>query len=79
MADNKIVLMGNGFALPHWRNRLDAVGVKYWMTDFERRDNALPDEVDVAIDELRWLLAGCSGMIDAHFLLGKLGRVANAA
>ena len=29
-------------------------------------------EFDVAIDELRWLLGGCSGMIDAHFLLGKL-------
>ena len=29
-------------------------------------------EIDIAIDELRWLLAGCSEMISAHFLLGKL-------
>lgn len=29
-------------------------------------------EVDVAIDELRWLLDHCHDMIEAHFLLGKL-------
>jgi len=29
-------------------------------------------EIDIAIDELRWLLAGCSEMMEAHFLLGKL-------
>jgi len=29
-------------------------------------------EADIAIDELRWLLDGCSEMIAAHFLLGKL-------
>ncbi len=29
-------------------------------------------ETDIAIDELRWILADCSDMIAAHFLLGKL-------
>lgn len=29
-------------------------------------------EVDVAIDELRWLLAGCGDFIQAHRLLGEL-------
>jgi len=29
-------------------------------------------EPDVAIDELRWLLEGCSDMIEAHVLLGQL-------
>lgn len=29
-------------------------------------------ELDAAIDELRWLLNGCSEMLEAHFLLGKL-------
>ncbi|MEM9353000.1 MAG: hypothetical protein AAGA92_08300 [Planctomycetota bacterium] len=29
-------------------------------------------EGDVAVDELRWLVGGCSEMIEAHFLLGKL-------
>src|SRR6185312_13203117 len=29
-------------------------------------------EVEVAIDELRWLLGGCSDFIDAHKLLGEL-------
>jgi hypothetical protein len=29
-------------------------------------------EFDVAQDELRWLLSGCSDCIDAHFMLGEL-------
>lgn len=29
-------------------------------------------EADIAINELRWLLEGCSEMMEAHFLLGKL-------
>jgi len=29
-------------------------------------------EVDIAIDELRWLLNGCSEFVDAHRLLGEL-------
>lgn len=30
------------------------------------------DEIDIAIDELRWLLNGCSDFIDAHKTLGEL-------
>lgn len=30
------------------------------------------DEIDVAIDELRWLLSGCSDFIEAHKTLGEL-------
>lgn len=30
------------------------------------------EEVEIAIDELRWLLDGCSDFIDAHRLLGEL-------
>ncbi len=30
------------------------------------------DEVDVALDELRWLVSGCSEFIEAHVLLGEL-------
>ena len=29
-------------------------------------------EADIAIDEIRWLLSGCSDFIDAHGLLGML-------
>ena len=29
-------------------------------------------ETDVAVDELRWLLDGCSDMLEAHTLLGEL-------
>ena len=29
-------------------------------------------EFDAAIDELRWLLADCNELLEAHFLLGKL-------
>lgn len=29
-------------------------------------------ELDVAQDELRWLLSGCSDFLDAHLLLGEL-------
>ena len=31
-------------------------------------------ETDVAVDELRWLLSGCSEFIAAHVLLGDLAR-----
>jgi hypothetical protein len=30
------------------------------------------DELDIAIDELRWLLNGCSDFVDAHKTLGEL-------
>lgn len=32
-------------------------------------------EVEVAVDELRWLLGGCSDFIDAHKALGELALV----
>lgn len=35
------------------------------------------DEIDIAIDELRWLLGGCSDFIDAHKLLGELALAEN--
>jgi len=31
-------------------------------------------EMDVALDELRWLLSGCGEFIAAHVLLGKVAR-----
>ena len=34
-------------------------------------------EVDVAVDELRWLLSGCSDFVDAHRLLGELALSEN--
>jgi hypothetical protein len=34
-------------------------------------------ETDVAVDELRWLLSGCSDFIAAHVLLGDLARNAS--
>jgi hypothetical protein len=30
-------------------------------------------EIDIAVDELRWLLAGCRAMLEAHKLLGEIG------
>ena len=35
------------------------------------------DEIDVAIDELRWLLEGCSDFIVAHKTLGELALMTN--
>jgi hypothetical protein len=34
-------------------------------------------ETDIALDELRWLLSGCSEFIAAHVLLGDIARNAN--
>jgi len=34
-------------------------------------------ETDIALDELRWLLSGCSEFIAAHVLLGDLARDAS--
>jgi hypothetical protein len=34
------------------------------------------DEMDCALDELRWLLSGCNEFIAAHVLLGELARLA---
>lgn len=35
------------------------------------------DEIDIATDELRWLLNGCSDFIDAHKTLGELALLEN--
>jgi hypothetical protein len=34
-------------------------------------------ETDIALDELRWLLSGCSEFIAAHVLLGNIARDTN--
>ncbi len=34
-------------------------------------------ENDIALDELRWLLSGCSEFLAAHVLLGELAREMN--
>ena len=34
-------------------------------------------EIEVAVDELRWLLSGCSDYIDAHKTLGELALLDN--
>jgi len=34
-------------------------------------------ELDVAIDELRWLVGGCSEFVEAHALLGELALAAD--
>ena len=34
-------------------------------------------EMDIALDELRWLLSGCSEFIAAHVLLGDIARDTN--
>jgi len=38
----------------------------------EVREMVEAGEVDVAIDELRWLVEGCSEFVEAHALLGEL-------
>ena len=38
----------------------------------EVREMIEAGELDVAIDELRWLVGGCSEFIEAHGLLGEL-------
>jgi hypothetical protein len=38
----------------------------------EVREMIEAGELDVAIDELRWLVGGCSEFIEAHTLLGEL-------
>jgi tetratricopeptide (TPR) repeat protein len=34
-------------------------------------------EVDIAVDELRWLLSGCADFIQAHLLLGEIALEEN--
>ena len=41
--------------------------------DLEEVQNMLAaGEIDVAVDELRWLLEGCSDLVQAHRLLGEI-------
>jgi hypothetical protein len=58
---------GSGWMLVHPRSVRDR------SEDLEEIDAMIAaGETDIAIDELRWLLADCREMISAHFLLGKL-------
>ncbi len=58
---------GSGWLLVHPRSVRDR------SEDLEEVEEMVAaGEIDIAIDELRWLLADCSEMISAHFLLGKL-------
>jgi hypothetical protein len=58
---------GNAWVLSHPRAARDCA------EDLEEvRSMIDAGEVDVAIDELRWLLGTCHDIIEAHFLLGKL-------
>lgn len=38
----------------------------------EVREMVEAGELDIAVDELRWLLSGCSDFVEAHGLLGEL-------
>jgi len=42
----------------------------------EVREMIEADELDVATDELHWLVSGCSDFIEAHLLLGHLALAA---
>lgn len=42
----------------------------------EVREMIEAGELDVATDELRWLVSGCSDFIEAHLLLGELALAA---
>lgn len=42
----------------------------------EVREMIAAGELDVATDELRWLLSGCSEFMEAHVLLGELALMA---
>ena len=58
---------GRGWLLSH------PAGVRERADDLEEVRAMLDaGEIEVAVDELRWLLSGCGEMIEAHFLLGKL-------
>lgn len=58
---------GDGWVLVHPRCARDRAD------DLEEvREMIEAGELDVAIDELRWLVGGCSEFIEAHALLGEL-------
>ena len=59
---------GDGWVLVHPRCARDRAD------DLEEvREMVEAGELDVAIDELRWLVGGCSEFIEAHALLGRVG------
>lgn len=63
---------GDAWELVHPRCALDRA------EDLEEVQNMIvADEIDIAIDELRWLLGGCGDFIDAHKLLGELALAEN--
>jgi hypothetical protein len=58
---------GRGWVFVHPR------GARERAEDLEEvREMVASGEVDVAVDELRWLVEGCSEFIEAHSLLGEL-------
>jgi hypothetical protein len=62
---------GDGWVLVHprcARDRAEDIA--------EVREMIAADELDVATDELRWLLSGCSEFMEAHLLLGDLALLA---
>jgi hypothetical protein len=58
---------GRGWAFVHPR------GARERAEDLEEvREMIESGELDVAVDELRWLVGGCSEFVEAHALLGEL-------
>lgn len=58
---------GRGWVLVHPRGALERA------EDLEEvREMLEAGEADVAVDELRWLVGGCSEFIEAHGLLGEV-------
>lgn len=58
---------GKGWLLVHPRNARDR------SEDLEEvREMIAAGELEIAVDELRWLLSGCSEFMEAHVLLGQL-------
>lgn len=58
---------GRGWVLVHPRGALERA------EDLEEvREMLEAGETDVAVDELRWLVGGCSEFIEAHGLLGEV-------
>jgi hypothetical protein len=63
---------GRGWVLVHPRGARDRA------EDLEEvREIVAAGEIEVAIDELRWLVGGCSEFIEAHALLGELALAAD--
>jgi hypothetical protein len=63
---------GRGWVLVHPRGARDRA------EDLDEvREMVAVGELDVAIDELRWLVGGCSEFVEAHALLGELAFAGN--